>query len=142
MLPSKRSCFRVFSILIFLLVSPFCINVKKVSFPSSQKQLSWWIFKILSENRCWTLFLLLPALANIEKIHVSMYYTNYANKHKIMLFSSDISITFPWFVKVYFSSVLTKNNTLSLRTQKFSLRINILVVFWIPVPALKTRYLR
>ena len=29
MLSSKRSCFRVFSILIFLLVSPFCINIKK-----------------------------------------------------------------------------------------------------------------
>ena len=40
MMSWKKSCFRVLLITFFLLVSPLCINVKKVSFASSQKQLS------------------------------------------------------------------------------------------------------
>ena len=37
----NKSCFQVFSIMCFLLVSPFCD--KKISFASNQKHLSWWI---------------------------------------------------------------------------------------------------
>ena len=45
-------------------------------------------------NSLLKLFLLLPALKNIQKIHVSICHTNSGNKDKIILFSSDISITF------------------------------------------------
>ena len=139
------------------------------------------------ETCCSRLFLLFPALKNIRKIPVSMFYTNSENKHKIMLHSSDISITFLWFVKIFskikmnlkgygntvsiknwFYSiyrfdvvvfffldlflilwkmvenkseiVLTKNNKLSLKMQKFSLRLNILLFFCNPSSVLKTRH--
>ena len=52
------------------------------------------IFRMLLETRCWSLFLLLPALGNIQKSHVSIFYSNSANKHEITLFSIDISIIF------------------------------------------------
>ena len=50
MMSWKKSCFRVLLITFFLLVSPLCINVKKVSFASSQKQLSLWIFRMFLET--------------------------------------------------------------------------------------------
>ena len=56
---------------------------------------------MLLETRRRSLFLLLPAFSNI---HVSMYYTNSINKHKIITYPSDISIIFLWFLKVFFQN--------------------------------------
>ena len=79
---------------------------------------------MLLETRCWSLFLLLLALANIQRIHVSMCYTNSANKHKIILFSCDISITFLWFVKVFCKIKISLKwyyNTVSIKNRFYTI---------------------
>lgn len=85
----------------FLLVDLHCTSVKKKknSFASSQKQLSYWIFRMIFEFFCWSLALL-PVLAYILKIHVLMFYANSTNSHDIILFSSSILINFLLFAVV------------------------------------------
>ena len=101
----NKSCFQVFSIM--------CFSSGK-SFLWQKKFLLHQIRNIFHDEFCWSLFLLLLAWANMQNIHVSMFYANSANKYCfIMIFRSPFLIC-KGFSKIKMNLTLQINGLVSI----------------------------